>query len=142
MKIIYNYLTKLKNNNITINLEFYCTVLAQLKVLKQKSHSAIAETKTYICPLKNKCLTKNVIYKATVTTIKKKQHVESTGWPFKTMCYCYIRDLKVHKENGTELSKYIWKLKNNSICYNINWIILHHIGEIRSPQRICMTCYY
>ena len=54
----------------------------------------------------------------------------------------HIWNLKVHKENGTELSKYIWKLRNNITVYNNNWNILHHIGKIRNPQRICMTATY
>lgn len=38
-----------------------------------------------ICPLKNKCLNKNVIQKATVTTKKEiKQYVGSTGGLFET----------------------------------------------------------
>ena len=79
------------------------------------------------------CLTKNVIYKATVTTVNEiKQYVDSTGGPFKTRWYIHIRDLKVQKENGTEMSKYIWKLKNNNTDYNINWSILHHIGEVKT----------
>ena len=63
-----------------------------------------------LCPLKSKCLTKNVIYKATVTTKKEiKQYVGSTGGTFKTRWYSHNSDMKVYKENGTELSKYIWK---------------------------------
>ena len=54
----------------------------------------------------------------------------------------HVRDFKVNKENGTEVSKYIWKLKNNNTDYKINWDVLHRIGEIRSPQKICMTCTY
>ena len=36
------------------------------------------------CPLENKCLTNNVIYKATVTTKNEtKQYIGSTGGPLK-----------------------------------------------------------
>ena len=43
-------------------------------------------------PLKNKCLTKNVICKATVTTKNEtKQYIGSTGGPFKTRWYCNVR---------------------------------------------------
>ena len=62
-----------------------------------------------------------------------KQYVGSTGKPLKTRWYSYIWDFKVHKENGTETSKCIWKLKRS---------ILQHIGEVRIPQRVCMTCTY
>jgi len=47
-----------------------------------------------------------------VTTKKEiKQYVSSTGGPFKTKWCGHTRDLKVHKGNGTELSKFIWNLK-------------------------------
>ena len=43
--------------------------IEKLKILTQKS---LCNPKSKnLCPLKNKCLTKNVIYKATVTTKKK-----------------------------------------------------------------------
>ena len=50
--------------------------------------------------------------------------------------------MKVNKKNGTERSKYIWEFKNNNTDYIINWNILHHIGKVRNPQRICRTCTY
>ena len=37
--------------------------------------------------------------------------------------------MEVYKENGTELSKYVWKLEHNNTDYNIKWKILHHIGQ-------------
>ena len=95
------------------------------------------------CPLENKCLTNNVIYRATVTTKNEtKKYIGSTGGPFKKRWYGHVRDFKAHSENGTELSKHIWKLKINNIDYKIKWDILHRIGEIKNPQRICLTCAY
>ena len=44
------------------------------------------------------------------------------------------------KENGTEISKYIWKLKNKNIEYKIGWEIIHHIGKAKNPQSICSNC--
>ena len=68
------------------------------------------------CPFESKCLTKNVIYKATVITKNEiKHYIGSMGGPFKMRWYGCVRDFKVHKENGPELSKFIWKLKINNI---------------------------
>ena len=64
--------------------------------------------------------------------------------PFKTRWYGHVRDFEVHKENGTELSKYIQELKNSNTRYKINWdnYIALITGEVRNPQRICMNCTY
>ena len=93
------------------------------------------------CPLENKCQVKNVIYKATVVSNKEtKYYIGSTGNTFKNRWYGHNNNIKNNNENGTELSKYIWKLKNNNINYKIKWSIVHHIGEARRLQRICSTC--
>ena len=41
---------------------------------------------------------------------------------------------------GTELSKYIWKFKEDKIVYNINWKILHKVGNNKNVKSICYTC--
>ena len=43
------------------------------------------------------------------------------GWNVqKKKGYNHISDFKKYKENGTEISKYIWKLKNNNIDYKLD----------------------
>ena len=91
-------------------------------------------------PLDNNCL-KNVIYKATITSAKEiKYYIDSTGNTFKSRWYSHNNSFNNYKDNGTELAKYIWHLKHNKIIYDIKWIILHHIGEIKSIYSICKTC--
>ena len=93
------------------------------------------------CPLNNKCLVENVIYKATISSAKEtKNYLGSTGGTFKKRWYNHISDLKTYKENGTELSKYVWKLKSNNIQFKINWEIVHRIGKAKNPHSICSTC--
>ena len=66
------------------------------------------------CPLKGECLTTNVIYQATVETSDTKEtYIGLTGDRFKTRYNnhtCSFRDN--NKRNSTELSKYIWSLKD------------------------------
>ena len=94
-----------------------------------------------LCPLDNKCLIKNVIYKATISSANEtKNYIGSTGNTFKNRWYNHNNSFKNYKENGTELAKYVWHLKNSNINYNIKWNILHHIGEIRNIHNICKTC--
>ena len=84
---------------------------------------------------------KNVIYKATVTSNKEiKEYIGSTGNTFKSRWYNHNHSFNTYKENSTELAKYIWFLKNNNINYNIEWNIIHHIGEVRSIHNICSNC--
>ena len=45
-----------------------------------------------------------------------------------------MSDIKDIHNTGTELSKYIWKLKENKIGYDINWKILHQIGNIKNVK--------
>ena len=93
------------------------------------------------CPLNNKCLIKNVIYKATITSNNEiKDYIGSTGNTFKSRWYNHNHSFNNFKENDTELAKYIWSLKNNNINYNIKWNIIHHIGEVRKIHSICSTC--
>ena len=76
-------------------------------------------------PLNNKCLIENVIYKATIDSANEsKSYLGSTGGTFKKRWYNHISSFKKYKENGTELSKYIWKLKNNNINFQIDWEII------------------
>ena len=51
-----------------------------------------------------------------------------------------ISVFKNYKESGIEISKYIWKLKNNKIDYKIDWEIIQRIGKDKIPQSICSTC--
>ena len=52
----------------------------------------------------------------------------------------HVSDFKNCKEKGTEISKYIWKLKNYNIDYKIDWEVIHHIGKAKNLQSICSTC--
>ena len=59
---------------------------------------------------------------------------------FKNRYYNHMSDIKNIENNGTELSKYIWKLKEDKIVYNIKWKVLHKIGKNKNVKTICNTC--
>ena len=93
------------------------------------------------CPLSNMCLQENVVYKATISSQNEiKEYIGSTGGQFKKRWYTHMSDIKNVSNKGTELSKYIWKLKNNSIHYELKWSIMHKIGELKNISNICKTC--
>ncbi len=69
------------------------------------------------CPLQEKCMTKDIVYKATITrsnTNSTKHYIGMTASTFKERYRNHIKSFN-HKRysNDTELSKYIWKLKDN-----------------------------
>jgi hypothetical protein len=74
------------------------------------------------------CLAKSVIYQATVKTSDKRPtqtYVGLTENEFKTRYTNHKASFNNYeKRNSTELSKYIWNLKNNNISYSIRWKIL------------------
>ena len=87
---------------------------------------AIVENRSN-CPLDNKCLTQSIVYRAIVSAIHKpdKKYFGISETPFKDRYNNQTRDFK-HKEyvNSTELSKYIWKLKDEGETPSITWICL------------------
>jgi hypothetical protein len=73
--------------------------------------------KNAICPLQKQCMTKDIVYKATVTTSNPSTIMNYIGMTATTFKEClanhnYTFEQKQHS-NKTELSKYIWTLKDN-----------------------------
>ena len=76
------------------------------------------------CPLTGKCLTNNVVYKATVTSNTErptsKSYIGICETSFKTRYNNHKSSFAIEeKKNTTELSKYIWELKNKKIEFHI-----------------------
>ena len=69
------------------------------------------------CPLDNQCVTKDIIYQATVTSSEGNEYyVGLTDTDFKARFANHKQFFKivVHR-NQTELSKYVWRLKNAKV---------------------------
>ena len=79
------------------------------------------------CPLDNICLTANIVYKALVSANNKsdKKYFGIAETSFIDRFRNHTRDFH-HKKYGssTELSKYIWKLKDEKITATIKWNIM------------------
>jgi glutaredoxin-related protein len=84
-------------------------------------------------------MTKDIVYKATVTSSnpsKIMNYIGMTSTTFKEHLANHNYTFE-HKElsNKTELSKYIWTLKDNKKDFNNNWQILKRaISYIREDQ--------
>jgi hypothetical protein len=96
------------------------------------------------CPLPGKCLTSSVVYQATVVrndTNQKESYVGHTEGEFKSRYYCHTSSLKLSKyRNATELSKYIWQLKESKVKYSINWRIIKQCKSYNNTTKRCSLC--
>ena len=95
------------------------------------------------CPLDGQCLAKNIIYKATVTadTSPPKQYIGLTSTTFKERLSNHKQSFKAKsKSNATELSKHIWKLKEQKATYSINWSIIQRASPYNPTTKRCNLC--
>ena len=83
------------------------------------------------CPVANKCLTTNVVYKATVKYEDKTQYyVGMTENSFKTRYTQHKSSIKHTKNrNQTELSSLLWSLADKGTDYKLTWILLIEPGH-------------
>lgn len=97
------------------------------------------------CPLDNRCLTPNVVYKAQVSNdadTETKQYVGMTMPPFKSRKLNHDRDANHERyRKVTELSKYVWNLKDGGKTPNVSYEIAHKVQG--TPRlgfcRLCCT---
>ena len=94
------------------------------------------------CPLNGECRAKSIVYQATVTTPRtgpnntnnyhSETYVGLTDTEFKLRYANHKQSFSNQRlRNATELSKYIWSLKEKNIEYKITWKIL---GKAHSYQ--------
>ena len=81
------------------------------------------------CPLQAKCLTNNIMYKATLTSnqdnYQHKIYYGITETKFKQRYANQIKSFRHEKhQSNTELSNKLWSIKNNNYTPNTVWEIL------------------
>ena len=79
---------------------------------------------------------------ATVETeTNKSSYVGMTGNSFKTMYYNHIKSFKNKRyKNETELSKYMWKLREEEVEHTIMWKKLHQSNTCQRRSGLCNLC--
>ena len=96
------------------------------------------------CPLDNNCLSTNLIYNARVTTDEDttgKNYIGLTEGAFKQRFTQHKLSLQNRKyANSTELSKHIWKLKDNKKNYTINWSTITSASPYNNKSKRCNLC--
>jgi len=96
------------------------------------------------CPLNNNCLSTSLVYNAHVTTDEDstgKNYIGLTEGTFKQRYTQHKLSFQNRKyTNSTELSKYIWKLKDDKKNYVINWSIITSASSYNNISKRCNLC--
>ena len=94
------------------------------------------------CPLDNQCLTKGIVYQATVTSSEgNESYVGLTDTDFKARFANHNQSFRnVVHSNQTELSKYVCRLKNAKVNYSIAWKILGRARAYSNSTKKCNLC--
>ena len=95
-----------------------------------------------LAPLRGNCLVSDIIYKATVKSIRgTATYVGLCSGEFKKRFYNHTKSFKNKKyQKETELSKYIWDLKTENSDYSINWEILKKSNTGKRKSGMCNLC--
>ena len=103
--------------------------------------------KTKVCPLENKCLSKGIVYQATVTLKNKqtnkqetKSYIGQTSTDFKARLSTHKHSFKNPDKDQTSLSKYIWKYKSNENEPIVTWKIVDRGKKFFPISGSCQLC--
>ena len=100
---------------------------------------------TNTCPLDGKCLTPEIVYKANVSNNidnDKRFYIGMTNPPFKERSRNHNRDFNHERyRNSTDLSKYVWSLKDSNKQAKIKYEVVHKVlGKAKLNYcRLCLT---
>ena len=88
------------------------------------------------------CKASSIIYNAQVTTNNAtKNYIGLTEGTFKQRFSQHKATFKHRKyTNSTELSKYIWKLRDNNQDFNIKWTIISRARPYNNISKRCDLC--
>ena len=94
------------------------------------------------CPVDNKCLTSNVVCKATVNYGDTEQsYIGMTECSFKTRYTQHKSSFKHSKHrNQTELANHIWSLKDKNVSYKLSWKIIDRAQSYKPGKVTCNLC--
>ena len=97
------------------------------------------------CSLQQKCLTNNIMYKATITSNQDNYHHKIyygiTETKFKQRYPNHIKSFRHEKhQSDTELSNELWSIKNNKYTPNIVWEILRKHQAYNPKTKRCSRC--
>ena len=96
------------------------------------------------CPLAGNCQVKSVIYQATVTTEQNsKKYIGLCDTTFKSRWSNHKSSFNLeHRRKDTELSKYLWSLKDKNTNFHIKWTILKKTHSYSNTTKRCHLCLW
>ena len=110
----------------------------------KKNKEQESQEKTCNCRKPADCLTKSVIYQATVTTEddgSKETYIGLTKNVFKERFNGHKMAFRhSNKRNNTELSKYVSELKEQKRPYNLKWAIIRRAKAYDNKSKRCQLC--
>ena len=96
------------------------------------------------CPLNGSCLESFVVYQTTVTQVKTNKidtYVGLTADTFKTRYNNHTKSFNHRRyKTDTELSNFIWKLKDEGIEYILQWKIIDRGRSFNTISKTCQLC--
>ena len=93
------------------------------------------------CPVGGDCVSKNVVYKAAVTTHSGTEHYTGlTSKTFKTRWKEHNSDFLNRSRKGTLLSTFIWELKDRGEPFSIKWSISDKAPPFNPITKKCRLC--
>ena len=150
----HHKLHKLFNRN-NVKMSYSCT--PNVKSIINKHNKTVLDPPTNnwertcncinseTCPLQQKCLINNIMYKATITSNQDNYHhkiyygINETK--FKQTYPNHIKSFRHEKhQSETELSNELWSIKNNSYIPNIVWEILQKHHTYYPNIKRCSLC--
>ena len=93
------------------------------------------------CPVQGKCLTKDVVYSAEVTTVEESKVYIGSTQELKGRINTHLSNSRLPAyENATSLSTYLWGLKRSNIQFTIQWKILARARSYSPETGHCGLC--
>ena len=147
-------LHKLFNKN-TVKISYSCMPNIKQKINNHNrkllnQHTTQPTTRTCNCripancPMEGKCLTKCIVYQATVETSDSKppeKYIGLTATAFKTRYNNHLASFRqASKRHSTKLSGHIWKLKDANTDFSIKWRIIKQANDYSTATKRCNLC--
>ena len=94
------------------------------------------------CPLRGECQAQSTVYEATIETDNdSRTYVGVSEPPFKTRYANHMSSLRNERyRSSTELSKYVWDLKNKNQPFNLKWRIKDRAQSYSNASKRCNLC--
>ena len=148
-----NPLQKIFNRN-TLKLSYSCmsnvkTIIsnhnkAQINKSDPTNDSNCNCWNSSTCPMDGKCNDQNIIYQAEVTTSTSREtYIGLCDTTFKLRYRNHVCSFRNERyKHATELSKYIWSLKDRNIMYNIKWRKVKQARSYSNVSKRCNLCLW